>query len=222
MNNKIKKIFVVSVLSMILLITPVASQPQWPMILYGDILVNDQPAPVGTIIAAYDGTTCIGTVTIESEGQYGENPTNRLVVNEPTGDIQIYIQSPSMSSSVEAKEVLDFWNTGDVVRFDLSADVTESSSGTDLKNSGSGSSSSSSGLSFSTEDNNVDVAMPGGSGEDTGLSQEATQTPQDTASSSGSDDLSSTWNSNLTLLIALLIGVIALIALFYGRSKNMF
>jgi cobalamin biosynthesis Mg chelatase CobN len=185
------------------LITPVASQPpSYPMILYGDILVNDQNAPVDTIIAAYDGNTCIGTMTIKSEGQYGvDSLTNRLAVNEPqSGKIHIYVQTPSMSSSVEANEVIDF-RAGDVVRLDLSADVTGSSSGHNLKNI---------------------EAMPGGSGVDTGLNQEEAQTSQDTASSSVSDDSSSNKKSNTTLSIAVVIGVIVLIALFYGRSKNMF
>ena len=201
--NYITKLLAVSVLSMILLITPVASQPpSYAMILYGDILVNDQNAPVGTIIAAYDGNTCIGSMTIKSEGQYGvDSLTNRLAVNEPTtGEFHIYVQTPSMSSSIEAKEVIEF-HAGDVVRLDLSADVAGSSSGPNL--------------------NNVE-AMSGGNGVDTGLNQEEAQTSQDTASSSGSDDSSSNGNSNTTLIIALVIGVIALIALFYGRSKDMF
>ena len=222
--NYITKLLAVSVLSMILLITPVASEPpQLPMILYGTVEVNGEPAPDGTIIAAYDGTTCIGTATI-GDGQYGEDPTNRLVVNEPTGDIQIYIQTPSMSGSVEAKEVLDFedWNPGENVEFDFSAEFTGSSSGQNLNNARSSSSSSSSGLSSGTGENNDVEALPGGIGVDTGLNQEEAPPSQDTASSSGSDDPSSNGNSNTTIIIALVIGVIALIALFYGRSKNMF
>ncbi len=219
--NYITKLVTVSVLSMILLIIPVlASEPPlYPMILCGDILVNDENAPVGTTIEVYDGTTCIGTVTITNEGEYGlDSLTTRLAVNElstGTTDVKIYIKTPSMSSPVEANEKLDFWDNSDVARLDLSADVTGSSSG-----QRSSSSSSSSGL-ISTGENNDVEAMPGGNGLDPGLNKLEAQPFQDTTSSSGSDDPSNV-NSKSPIIIALLIGIIALIAIFYGRSKNMF
>jgi len=63
--------------------------------------------------------------------------------------------------------------------------------------------------------------MPGGNGVDPGLNKLEAQPFQDTTSSSGSDDPSNV-NSKSPIIIALLIGIIALIAIFYGRSKNMF
>jgi hypothetical protein len=223
MNNKTKKILVVSVLSMILLITPAASQdpPVFPMILSGTIEVNGQPAPAGTIIQAFDGTKYIGKCTMGSIGQYGvDSLTTQLVVNEPNGDIQIRIKTPSMSNYVEANEVL-VWKSKDITRFDLSAEFIESSSHQD---NGRSSSSSSTVLKSSTEENNDAKAMPGGSGLDTGLNQLEAQPSQDTTLRSFSDepDPSSNKKSNTTLLIAFVIGIIALIALFYGRSKNMY
>ena len=215
----ITKILAVSVLSIILLITPVASQPpQLPMVLYGTVNLNGLPAPVGTTIAAYDGDTHIGTVTIVDEGEYGvDSPLTRMAVNEPsTGEIKIYIQTPSMSNSVEANEVLGFWNTGDVVRFDVSAEYTGSSSGPNLNTGGSGSSSSSSGLSYDTEENNDVEALPGGSGLVAGLSQDDNQISPEPTSSPGSGGI------NSTLLMISIIGIIALIGLFYARQKNMF
>lgn len=220
MNNKTKKIFVISILSMMMLIAPAASQdpqddvPGWPMILSGTIEVNNQPAPVGTIIEAFDGTKSIGKYTLVSKGQYGED-LNKLVVNKPTGDIQISIKTPSMSNPVVANEILD-WNSN-IARLDLSAEFTESSGDQNKRGSG----GSISVLNSNTEENNDAVAMPGGNGLDPGLNKLEAQPFQDTTSSSGSDDPSNV-NSKSPIIIALLIGIIALIAIFYGRSKNMF
>jgi hypothetical protein len=81
------------------------AMPAYPMAFWGNVNINNSPAPVGTIINAYyDGTsTLAGQVTINASGVYGYNDPlqQQLVVGEGTGTILFTFQTPSENNGVE-------------------------------------------------------------------------------------------------------------------------
>lgn len=203
-NNGIVLLFI-SGLSVLLLAAPAASEgpPQMPMILHGDIQVNSQSAPVGTIIAAYVGDTQLGSIQVEVTGQYGDEPNNRLVVDEPPEDIKeihIYIQTPSMSTAVEAEQTIE-WDSGEVKILDLTAVYTEGTNSGKTLSSGGGSRSS------STVVDPTETAVAGGIGAektDPTIKATGTTTPDDESPKSPDD-------SSLLLPVIALIAIIAIV-----------
>ena len=215
-SNSIQ-IVIVSILSIMLLVTPAASQnvPGFPMLLHGEVEVNGQAAPIGTIVAAFDADTDdeLGRVSTQVVGQYGD-PT-KLAVNEPSGVlIKYYIKTPTMSHAVEASQTTDVWQPGVIVKLNLSATYVEGTSG---KNLGGGSSGSSSGVISSTDTVNDDTSAAGGSGGEAGDIVKDTPLSPDSDGSTDSKDKSPV----ATIVIAIIIVIAALGALFYIRSKNL-
>jgi LPXTG-motif cell wall-anchored protein len=201
-------------ISVLLMAAPAASQdiPQLPMILYGNIQVNDDSAPTGTIIAAYTGDTLLGITQIEAAGEYGDIPSNRLVINEPPGtdDIQIFIQTPSMSTAVEVQQITK-WGSGEIKQLDLSAVYKESTNGgsVNLRTVRSNRITSA-----STEVE--DESMPGGGGIE-GQAQEDIELMD-----SGSDELPNTSSKSSTTILLLAVIIIAIIlgAIYYFKTKS--
>lgn len=208
-NNGIVLLFI-SGLSVLLLAAPAASEgpPQMPMLLYGDIQVNSQSAPVGTIIAAYVGDTQLGSIQVEVTGQYGDKP-NRFAVTEPPGTdnvIHIYIQTPSMSEAVKAKQTFE-WDSDETKILDLTAVYTEGSND--------GSSGGSSGGSTSTVVDSTETAVAGGIGaEKTDPTIKATGTTTPDAESP-----KSTGTSSLLITIALIAIVAIVVFVAYKKFK---
>ena len=206
-NNGIVLLFI-SGLSVLLLAAPAASEgpPQMPMILHGDIQVNSQSAPIGTIIAAYVGDTQLGSIQVEVTGQYGDEPNNRLAVNEPPGTdnvIHIYIQTPSMSTRVEAEQTIA-WDSGEVKILDLTAVYTK----------GSNDGSSGGGGSTSTVVDSTETAVAGGIGAektDPTIKATGTTTPDDESPKLPDD-------SSLLFPVIALIAIIAIV-LFVAYKK---
>lgn len=216
-NDRTMLLFI-SVLSVFLLAAPAASQdlPQFPMILYGNIQVNGESVPSGTIIFAYAiDDTRLGSTQVEEAGEYGDIALNRLVINEPPGpddQIHIYIQTPSMSSAVEAQQTIK-WDSGKVKQLDLTAVyVEESTGGKNLKTSDGGSSHriTTAGAQVVEEES----VAGGGSGEYFEFGQEENQTDEVPSSTSTSSKLGIT-------LLQLAVSVIAILgALYYFKTKN--
>ena len=207
-NNGIVLLFI-SGLSVLLLAAPAASEgpPEMPMLLYGDIQVNSQSAPVGTIIAAYVGDTQLGSIQVEEAGQYGDKP-NRFAVTEPPGTdnvIHIYIQTPSMSTRVEAEQTI-VWDVGEIKILDLTAVYTE---GSNDGSSGGG------GGSTSTVVDSTETAVAGGIGaEKTDPTIKATGTTTPDAESP-----KSTGTSSLLITIALIAIVAIVVFVAYKKFK---
>ena len=219
-SNRIQ-ILIVSILSIILLVTPAVAQnnstPSFPMLLNGAVEVNGQAVPAGTTVAAFDAVTGkkLGEITTFKEGLYSDpegiygDPTN-FVVNEPSDSlVRFYIQTPTMSRPAEASQTID-WESN-TLQLDLTATYVEGSS------NGGSSSSSSSGVTTSTDAVNDDTSAAGGSGGDAG------DIVQDTSLSPDSDGLTDPKDKSpfTTLVIAIIIVIAALGALFYFRSKNL-
>jgi len=89
--------------------------PLFPMCFYGNVTINGEPAPDGTIIFAKIDDVVKGKA-IAKNGKYGEPAWNRLIVNGNSKDqgniIRFYIES------VPTKEIAN-WHSGDVTRLDL-------------------------------------------------------------------------------------------------------
>ena len=211
-SNRIQ-ILIVSILSIILLVTPAVAQNNsipFPMLLNGAVEVNGQAVPAGTTVAAFDAVTDkkLGEITTLKEGLYGD--LTNLVVNEPSDSlVRFYIQTPTMSRPAEASQTID-WESN-TLQLDLTATYVEGSS------NGGSSGSSSSGVTTSTDTVNDDTSAAGGSGGDAG------DIVQDTSLSPDSDGLTDPKDKSpfTTLVIAIIIVIAALGALFYFRSKNL-
>lgn len=212
-KSNIIQILIVSILSIILLVTPAVAQNNsipFPMLLNGAVEVNGQAVPAGTTVAAFDAVTDkkLGEITTLKEGLYGD--LTNLVVNEPSDSlVRFYIQTPTMSRPAEASQTID-WESN-TLQLDLTATYVEGSS------NGGSSSSSSSGVTTSTDTVNDDTSAAGGSGGDAG------DIVQDTSLSPDSDGLTDPKDKSpfTTLVIAIIIVIAALGALFYIRSKNL-
>jgi len=212
-NNGIVLLFI-SGLSVLLLAAPAASGdvPNMPMLLYGDIQVNGQSVPVGTIIAAYVGDIDddFGYITVEEAGQYGDK-TNRFVVTEPSGTddnvIHIFIQTPSMSEAVEAEQTIE-WDNTETKRLDLTAVYTEGTNSGKILSSGGG-------RSTSTVVDPTETAVAGGIGaEETDSTIKATGTTTPDAESP-----KSTGTSSLLITIALIAIVAIVVFVAYKKFK---
>jgi len=63
-------------------ISGVSASPQLPCEFYGTVTINGDPAPVGTVIAAYVNSVKQGTISVKESGKYGDVGTfdERLIV----------------------------------------------------------------------------------------------------------------------------------------------
>lgn len=78
--------------------------PNFPMAFWGNITVDGNPAPTGTIVRAYYGTsTLAGNITIQEAGIYGYNDPikQQLVVGEGGGPITFTVQNDALNSGTE-------------------------------------------------------------------------------------------------------------------------
>ncbi|MCX6789827.1 MAG: dockerin type I domain-containing protein [Candidatus Gribaldobacteria bacterium] len=69
--------------------------PSFPMAFWGNVTINDNPAPINTIIRAYYDTTLAGQVVVKEAGVYGyiEPIKQKLIIGEGTGVINFTFQS---------------------------------------------------------------------------------------------------------------------------------
>jgi hypothetical protein len=103
-----------------------------PCAFIGDVSVNGEPAPVGTVIIAFVNSMNSGSVTIVYEGEYGRNfwdDENDLILVSHDGSdgdiVTFYIQTPAMSSPAKAVET-GVWEGGTVKEVNLTATYTPS------------------------------------------------------------------------------------------------
>ena len=90
--------------------------PVFPMCLYGNATINEEPAPDGTTILAKIDNEVRGSAIVK-DGKYGEPAYNRLIVNGNEKDngkiIQFYIKFILANETIQ-------WHSGNVSRFDIS------------------------------------------------------------------------------------------------------
>jgi hypothetical protein len=81
-----------------------ASIPEFPMSFWGDVLIDGQLAPVGTIVRAYNQSNdLVGEIVVSELGVYGytEPVKQKLVVGKYEGLITFKFQSPQINSGIE-------------------------------------------------------------------------------------------------------------------------
>ena len=110
----------------------VSAQPPIPCEFYGNVTIDDAPAPIGThVVAKIDGVER-GNVTTTEVGKYGGIGTfdERLIVNgteEDEGEtITFFVNGVQASCSPEGVCV---WNSGESKRVDLDVSITTNSNG---------------------------------------------------------------------------------------------
>ena len=128
-TKKLKQVFVGVILSVVVLtavslsVAMVNAQggapPVLPCAFYGNITVDDKPAPVGTEIAAKMDNKTYGNITVTEEGRYGGaggfDP--KLVVIGTAGDenknISFYVDGAKAEENAT-------WHSGETYNLDLS------------------------------------------------------------------------------------------------------
>ncbi len=98
------------------------AQPQLPCSFYGNAVINNRNAPVGSIITAEINGLVKGSIILDSEGKYGGETAlyGKLLVQDGNdGDtINFYIQTPQMSNKIKASETAT-WVSGEISKLDL-------------------------------------------------------------------------------------------------------
>src|SRR3989344_682592 len=84
-----------------------AAFPAFPMAFWGTITIDGSPAPVGTVVRAYYGSTLAGAVTLQENGIYGYvHPVKqKILVGEGDGTITFKFQSSSINGGNETAGV---------------------------------------------------------------------------------------------------------------------
>lgn len=95
----------IAALSLILLPVSASAQtvPDFPMAFWGAVTLNGSPAPVGTVVNAYYGSTLAGTATVQEAGVYGytESTKQKLIVGSGSSTITFKVQSSGFNGGTE-------------------------------------------------------------------------------------------------------------------------
>ncbi|SDY14058.1 CARDB domain-containing protein [Halopenitus persicus] len=111
--------------------------PQTPASYYGNVTIDGEPAPAGTVIEAEINGTVAGSITINESGTYGgpDALDEKLLVEGGAGDdgaeVRFFVNNGNIDrtevTSVTAEDGSETvtWESGDVQRVDLAAAVVE-------------------------------------------------------------------------------------------------
>lgn len=140
MLNNMKKYLLIFLGILFIPIANVFAMPKFPMAFYGNVTINNSPAPAGTVVTAYYGNEKAGEVTINQSGIYGviDAVGQKLLVSEGVGVITFKVNG-IMGNTVQSHSG---FIEGESINKDLRFVTTSSLSGS---SSGGGSSSSSGG-----------------------------------------------------------------------------
>ncbi|WP_340818553.1 hypothetical protein [Methanolobus sp. WCC4] len=87
-----------------------------PIVLGGNLLVDGNPAPVGTEVTIVDDGQTVATTTVTTAGLYGDERSNRLGVSSDHSVVTVEV------NGVETATLdLSDYQTGEMVSLDLSA-----------------------------------------------------------------------------------------------------
>jgi hypothetical protein len=134
--------------------------PSFPLSVGGEVTIDGEVAPVGTEITVKLGEKTVGTTTVESEGVYGDLPTNKLLITSEPADyenLNFYV------NGVET-DLVDLTNAvpGSTITTTLASSVPAVSEKPTDSSSSSSSSSSASSSSSSFDDSEVQDASDEG------------------------------------------------------------
>lgn len=100
--------------------------PSLPVMLYGNVIIDGNPAPVGVTITAKAGTSQAGATNVLTAGTYGDKPNGRLPISANDGaNVDFYVNgikaTPSTQFTYHSNEA------GKIIRVDLNANSGKSS-----------------------------------------------------------------------------------------------
>lgn len=96
------------------------SPPSLPVMLYGDVSIDGNPAPVGTTITAKTGENPAGATNVLTAGTYGEKANGRLPVSASDGvNVDFYVNGIKATPSIQF--TYDSKNAGTLNRVNLKA-----------------------------------------------------------------------------------------------------
>jgi len=104
------------------------SPPSLPVILWGNINIDGNPAPAGTIITAKVGTNPAGTTNVLTAGTYGEKANGRLPVSASADGVQVDFYVNGIKATPSTTFMYDSNDAGKLIRVDLN--VVSGTSGT--------------------------------------------------------------------------------------------
>lgn len=215
MNQKaIGILFQISVV-LISILSPLAaadSSPNLPMILSGTVNdITGEAAPEGTSVIAKDSETgnILGETTVDSNGEYGSNVNDHLLVNE-CSSFDVYI----ILDGKEVKVDTLTWEEGIMtdpcdIEYSIVTDTRDNSGGS----SGGGSYNAS----FSSSVSDTETGIAGGAG-----LEAAPDSNQEVAATSSVIPTNEDESSSLPagLIVIALVGIIGIIVfLAYKRSQ---
>jgi len=115
--------------------TPEEDPDEPPASYYGDITIDGDPAPAGTVIEAEVDDEVVGSITVDEPGEYGGpgGGDEKLVIGddeviEPDSEVRFFVDNDEIQRTevgTTTPSTVEF-ESGDVKQVDLSASVTES------------------------------------------------------------------------------------------------
>ncbi|MBN2489215.1 MAG: hypothetical protein JXA98_09310 [Methanosarcinaceae archaeon] len=201
--------------------------PQLPIILYGNVEINGQPAPVGTVITAELNNEIIACTGVDCEGICGNCPANRLCIGcdaDALDNLKFYVGGAEAEVDMD---VIKNANPGDVKELYFIATTADSGSsgGTSGGSSGgSGGTSYTSSTSTTSDDGQEDEAIPGATSEKTSSRTTLESTRTDQPSESAEQIPAPEEGSSTTTIGLIAVGGIvlvgAILAFKYGLKGS--
>jgi len=143
-----KKIPLLSISTLFLLpLFAHATVPAFPMAFWGNVTIDNNPAPVGTVIRIYYRDVLAGQVVVQETGIYGyiESTKQKLTAGEGNGELAFKFQSASYNNGDETAGVTtqtySSFMSGEVINKDLLFTLPVSSPPSGGNSGGGGSSS---------------------------------------------------------------------------------
>lgn len=122
----------VSIVLMAFLVVP-ASATEPPVVLEGNLLIDGDPAPIGTKVTVVAEGMTLSETTVTTEGLFGDERSNRLGVHSSYDVVTIYV------NGVETQTLdLTGYQSGEMVPIDLAATSAVISSETKTTTTGGG------------------------------------------------------------------------------------
>ena len=203
-------------IALVLLLTMVSfaaaeQPPEPPLIVKGEVEINDEPAPAGTQITAKLDGELIARSTVEKPGEY---ELHLLKMDDYTG-ITFTVDGTESQSSSEIAEKLNTANPTKATYLDLSV-IESTGTGTTEVSMGSGGFASPSSGSGTTNQNDDNTANTGGTDSETKGTTAGDSSPDASTGTNGETESTATGpeetSSNVVLMVVgaiIIIGIIA-------------
>ncbi len=104
--------FQILIITLAFLVVPAAANAP-PTVIEGTLMIDGEPAPVGTEVELVVDGNVVGQTTVTNEGLIGDERANRLGVSSDYDIVTVYVNG-------EPKQTLDLSANDDVVGLDLS------------------------------------------------------------------------------------------------------